>query len=193
MSNFADTIYGVYIFTHGNTRSIWFTDGTGISIDGRSIAQVRDPNMSQTPVLRQISDLNQINVHGSVHLRSCNPGHLTAYAVGGSFASVLSTRVSGGSVIGYDGNVSFGSIASIFARITGNFSPRLSRDQDSFHSWTTFHGGTRRSPSGPQQFVNGQLNNSFVPGTPTRIPLTPQPGSAPVPFPPPTISPGQWR
>jgi len=103
----------------------------------------------------------------------------------GNFASALSTRVSGGSVIGFDGNVAFGSLIGLVRRITGGLSPRLSVDQNSFHTLVEIHGGTRRSPDGRQQFVNGQLNNSFVPGLPTRLtppPPYPQPNSPPVPW-----------
>jgi RHS repeat-associated protein len=193
MGDLSDVISGVFIFTHGNPRSIWFTDGSGISIDGRNMDQVRNPRLNQTPVLRQISELNIVDVQSVVRLFSCNPGHLDAYENGGSFASVLSTRVTGGSVIGYDGNVSFGPIASIFARITGNYSPRLSSSQDGFKSWVTFYGGVAgRKAAGPQQFVNGQLNNSFIAPQPVRLPLLPQPGPPPVQFPP-TPRPGQWR
>ena len=156
-----ETIHGVYIFTHGHDRAIWFGSGNNaISVDGY--------NRAGENVLRSLSELNVANIHGSVHLFSCNSGHLATYysikGDGHNFASALSLKISGNSsVIGYDGNVGFGP-GGIFNSITGDWKPRLSHSQDSFYTILELREASKRKPRGAQQYINGQLNNFFMPG-----------------------------
>jgi len=158
-----DEITGLSIFVHGNERSIFFDRGyNAISVNGL--------NRAGYPI-RSISELDTLNFNGSVNLFSCNTGHLDVYFRGlyngHNFASLLSTIVNGGSVRAFDGGMSFGD--PFIANLTGNFEPRISSwwSQDSFFSLRNqFSHATnpQRNPRGWVQFVNGELNNAFIPG-----------------------------
>ena len=160
MAAYSGPVYGVYIFTHGHARAIWFDEGLGISIDGYDRRQTRSDFYT-------ISELNMLTIQGTVHLLGCNVGSLDMYwhgRDGHNFASKLSTRVTGGPVTGFDGSVGFGPAASRFtAPLTGNWAPRLSHNQNSFHQTRGYlNVDNHRRPAGRQQFLGGQLNNSLI-------------------------------
>jgi hypothetical protein len=180
MARYAGVIGSVSIFAHGTDRAL--TLGRGyenvISVDGLTRGDYRNGVIeNRVPVYASISALYRINIKGYVGLFSCNSGHLDTYghhvfSDGHNFASALSTRVSGGAVVGYDGAVGFGPAigSAITAPATGNWRPRLSNNQEGFENlvyWRT-DGKVSRDPLGPQQFVAGQLDNDFVPGRPPR-------------------------
>ncbi len=121
------SVNSVYIYSHGHDRGIIFENGSStnaISIDGK--------NKAGGTVDGHINDLSLKKMNG-LYLMTCNGGHLISYTANGqNLASVISKKVSGGTVYAYDGNISFGT-EIIPDKYRKSFAARLSYKQDSFY------------------------------------------------------------
>jgi len=131
----------VVIITHGNWRNLILKEGTSteaLSIDGKN--SKGDP----------IGDLRKLE-HKSInnfYLYSCNAGLVEDFYLGkdkANVASVLASINDRGYVYAYDGNVGFG--IPVIRDITGNYSARLSYDQDRFYDRIDDY-GVDRDPVG---------------------------------------------
>ena len=152
-------INDVYIFSHGNERSLIFVDGSAeeaISINGKNSAG------------EDIGDINDLlpKKMNNLYLLSCNGGHIGKYLYGspddasGNVASVFSKKVISGTVHGFDGSVSFGNPIDIKLRgENASYAPRLAIDQTSFYNINKKYSKLPfpRIPLGSIAYQNGGL------------------------------------
>ena len=120
-NNLPDQADSIYIFSHGNGMSLIFENGKGISATGFDRNDQR---------IHAIGELDRKQI-GSLYLMSCNSGHTDLFdAAGINAAAAFAEMGTIGNVYAYDGSVSFGT--PIIRVFSGNYSARLSNNQDSY-------------------------------------------------------------
>ena len=135
----------VYMMFHSNGYSLIFEEGSPTEA-----ASVSGYN-SKNKIIGNLATLDHKAID-TLYLYACNSGNIHIAESGDGIGEVL-IEVTGGSVIGVDGELAYGAPSFFVPDKYNRFFPRLSQNQDGFYELS----GEDASPSGFVEYRDGEL------------------------------------
>ena len=135
----------VYMMFHSNGKSLIFEEGSPTEA-----ASVNGQNEEDKPI-GNLAELDHKSID-TLYLYACNSGNIDLAEKGDGIAELMST-ITGGSVIGVDGELAYGAPSAFVSDEYNVFFPRLSQDQGGYHNYS----GKFDSPEGFVEYRNGEF------------------------------------